>query len=117
MDRALEDADQLLAAAGAVADLVLRTSVIRETTQRQLGLLAEMERSIAAMGEQSDDLAAGSQHVADLALDTRRLAQDGSGLLGGVLGDLETAVRTAEVCLEQLGHFASKLEEIGGFAG
>jgi methyl-accepting chemotaxis protein len=111
------DADQLLAAAGAVAELVLRTAVIRETAERQLGLLREMEGSISLVGRQSEDLAAGSQHVADLAIDTRRLAQDGSGLLRGVLGDLETAVGTAEACLEQLAHFADKLQEVGAFAG
>ena len=117
MERDLQDADQIVAVAGAVAELVVRSSVIRETTQRQLGLLAEMERSIAAVGEQSDDLAAGSQHVADLALDTRRLAQNGSGLLESVLGDLEMAVVTAEACLRQLGHFSTKLNDIAGFAG
>lgn len=117
MTGTMDDAGQLLAAAGAVAELVLRTSAIRETAGRQLVLLGEMERSIVLVGQGSEELAAGSERVADLALGTRQLANQGSGLLGGVLGDLETAVSTAEACLAQLAQFAAKLDAVGAFAG
>ena len=111
------EAEDVLAAAGAVAELVVRTSVIRTTAQRQLGLLASVEASIDVVKAQAEDLAAGSRGLTDLAVDTGRLASDGSGLLGGVVGDLERAVQTAEACLDQLSEFAARLAEIGAFAG
>ena len=111
------EAEDVLAAAGAVAELVVRTSVIRTTAQRQLGLLASVEASIDVVKAQAEDLAAGSRGLTDLAVDTGRLAYDGSGLLGGVVGDLERAVQTAEACLDQLSEFTARLAEIGAFAG
>jgi methyl-accepting chemotaxis protein len=111
------EAEDVLAAAGAVAELVVRTSVIRTTAQRQLALLASVEASIDVVKTQAEDLAAGSRGLTDLAVDTGRLAHDGSGLLGGVVGDLERAVQTAEACLDQLNEFTARLAEIGTFAG
>lgn len=113
--RPVTDADELLAAAGAVSELVQRASLIRQTTQRQVALLGQIQAAIDLVGEGSEQLAAGAERAADVAVQTRQLAHDGSGLLTGVLGDLEIAVRTVELCLEQLSHFASKLEEVSDF--
>jgi len=105
----------LLEAAGAAAELVLRTSVIRSTVERQLEMLGAMAGSIELVRTQADDLAAGSVAAADLALQTRELAQDGAGSLVGVVRDLERAVHTAQACLERLDEFTGRLGEIDKF--
>lgn len=112
----VDDPDGLFAAAGAVAELVVRTSVIRETAKRQQTLLENIDASIEAVRQRADDLAAGSKPLADLAVDTRQLAKAGAELLGGVVGDLDLAVSTAQACLEQLSELTSRVAEIGKFA-
>jgi ABC-type transporter Mla subunit MlaD len=107
--------DDLLAAAGAVGELVKRISAIRQGSERQAQLLGEIAHTIELVGSDSEELAGGAAHAAELAVDTRQLAHDGSGLLHGVLEDLEKAVRTVELCLEQLAEFAAKLEQVSGF--
>jgi ABC-type transporter Mla subunit MlaD len=74
-------------------------------------LLAEIQQTIHLVGAGSDDLAGGAQRAADLAVDTRQLAHDGSDLLTGVLGDLETAVKTVEMCLDQLHSWVTSTRE------
>ena len=106
----------LIAAAGAVGELIKRTSAIRQGSERQALLLGEIANTVELVGAGAEELAGGAGHAAELAVDTRRLAHDGSGLLHGVLEDLEKAVRTVEICLEQLAEFSAKLQQVSGFA-
>lgn len=108
--------EELLAAIGAVADLGVRTRVIHSTAQRQLAMLGGVESSISAVSGAADGIAASAQRMSQLADGARALAQDGGGLLGGVVGDLEQAVRTAEACVEQLTELTTRVQEIGQFA-
>jgi methyl-accepting chemotaxis protein len=100
----------------AVGELVVRASEIRATAESQLGSLSTIVTEINAVRDRAEALASGSQHTAQLAVDTRLLAQDGAGLLTGIAGDLEQAVRTAEACMTELAALASRVDEIGRFA-
>jgi methyl-accepting chemotaxis protein len=107
------DSSDLLAAAGAVSDLVVRTSVIRATAERQVAMLAGIEGSIEQVRSGADELAHGSSDAAELAVSAGKLAGDGAGLLDGVVGDLERAVGTAEACLTQLTALTERVTKIG----
>ncbi len=111
-----QDRDDLLAAVGAVGELVVRTKAIHTSAQRQLAQLANVEGSIESVRGGAEGIAAGSRRVSELAVDARALAQDGAGLLSGVVGDLEQAVHTAQTCLEQLSDLTARVQEIGQFA-
>jgi hypothetical protein len=107
--------EDLVAAAAAVGELIKRTSAIRQGSERQALLLGEIAHTVELVGSGAEELAGGAAHAAELAVAARRLAHDGSGLLQGMHENLETAVRTVELCLEQLTEFSTKLERVTGF--
>jgi hypothetical protein len=109
--------EEMIAAAAALGELIKRTSAIREGAARQALLLGEIGHTVELVGAGAEELAAGAAHAAELAVDARSLAHDGSGLLQGMLENLEQAVHTVELCLEQLAEFSSKLEQVSGFTG